>query len=402
LQKDEAETAGRQAVLGYRRAVKGGMSPDDAYRQYGPDMEASEFGRKFITGIEARQTTEEAQATSRRKAAQEKASQDYLTARVEKLRATGNPDDAEQADMLEALAADPKIAERMEAFRKQRVAEAEAKTKRLEAQKPLVIDNVPYNIAHDPQTGEASLKATPGFVRGAGKPWWDGKTKTELQSIVNDPSQPEAIRAQAETTFNKLVAAEQKVQAAGVKPTAQSEKMARDTLALNEALVGVETLIKAHPEFVGTPAAWKWAKAYAVPDPLKMPAAWFAQFPKGYNMFRAKLDFFTAEKLNELAGAALTEGEIKRYAAFLPNVYTTNERFLASLQTAQEMMAAAMTYQEVREQSASVKEAQAAARAAIKKVADRYVAAYGEPSAGPAGLVMPEDTAGKLGIPRRP
>jgi hypothetical protein len=239
-------------------------------------------------------------------------------------------------------------------------------------------------------------------VKGAGKPWWDGKTKTELQSLADDPTQPEALRAQAETTLKKLLASEVKVAGAGVKPTAQSEKMARDTLALNEALVGVETLVKAHPEFVGTPAAYKWATAYAVPDPLKMPAAWFAQFPKGYNMFRAKLDFFTAEKLNELAGAALTEGEIKRYAAFLPNVYTTKERFLASLQTAQEMMAAAMTYQEVREQGATVKEAQAQARAAIARVANRYVEAYGEPATGPAGKVMPEDAARELGIPRRP
>src|SRR4030095_2401421 len=120
LQTDEAETAGRQAVLGYKRAVKGGMSPDDAYRQYGPDMEASEVCRKFVTGIEARQRTEEAQAAARRKAAQEKAGQEYLKARVEKLRATGDPDDAEQADMLEALAADPKNAERMDDFRKPR------------------------------------------------------------------------------------------------------------------------------------------------------------------------------------------------------------------------------------------------------------------------------------------
>jgi hypothetical protein len=401
LQTDEAETAGRQAVLGYKRAVKAGMSPDDAYRQFGPDMEASEFGRKFVTGIEARQTTEEAQAVARRKAAQEKAGQEYLTARVEKLRATGDPDDAEQADMLEALAADPKIAERMEAFRKQRVAEAEAETKRLEAKKPIVIDNVPYNAVRDPETGELSLKATPGFVRKE-KPFWEGKTKTELALIADDPSQPEAIRAQAETGFKRLVTAEKSVQAAGVKPTAQSEKMARDTMALNEALIGVETLIKAHPYFVGTPAAYKWATAYDVPDLLKRPAAYFAQFPKGYDTFRAKLGFFTAEKLNELAGAALTEGEIKRYAAFLPNVYTTQERFLASLQVAQEMMAAAMTYQEVREQGASVKEAQAAARAAIARVANRYVEAYGEPTAGPQGLVKPEDTARQLGIPRRP
>lgn len=397
----DVETTGRKAVRDYLRARKGGMSEQDALDQYGEAIEASEVGRKFLTSIEAKQTKDIEQETKRRALAKETAAQQYLRARAAKLRESPDPKDQAKADLFETYAVDPKLAERLEAHEK---TQAELEANRLKAEelrkKPIEIGGIGYRWATN-AAGEPALQVIPGQQVKPEKSKWDGITATELDAMIENPATSPEDRAIAQRTIARVQQRELEKAAAGVpKPTFQSEKAQGERLVFTEALRESRATIAQHPEWVGgTGRAWVMAQAYDAPDPLKGTAAWLVRFPKGYDQFRTNLGMFTAEKLNELAGAALTAGEIKRYAAFLPSVYTTRERFMASVETSLKMMEAATAYHTAREKGATVAEAQTLARAAIRRVADEHVQKFGDPE-----TTAPEQSAagvaGQLNIPR--
>jgi hypothetical protein len=100
--------------------------------------------------------------------------------------------------------------------------------------------------------------------------------------------------------------------------------------------------------------------------------------------------------LNELAGSALTTGEIKRYAAFLPNVYQPPERFNANLKVAREYLISLIEYQKARQSGASEEQAASAVRSALEGAYQRAVKQYGDPGTGgvgPPGTARSSDAA---------
>jgi hypothetical protein len=396
----DVETVGRKAVRDYVRARKSGVSEQDALDQFGDAMEASEVGRKFLTSIEAKQTKDLEQAEKRRKAEKETEAQRYIKARADELRKSSDPKDQKLADLYEAFAADPKLAERLEAHEKNL---ADQETNRLRAEelkkKVVEINGVGYRLGTN-EAGEEVLNVIPGQKVKPEKSKWEGITLTEADAMVANPATSPEDKAIA----TKIIAAahQRKMDenlAMVPKPTFQSEKAQQERLVFTEALKESRETVAKNPHWVGgTGWAWTWAQAYDLPDAAKGTAAWLVQFPKGYDTFRANLGMFTAEKLNELAGAALTKGEIQRYASFLPSVYTTKERFMASVETSLKMMEAATAYQTAREQNASVAEAQTRARAAIRRVVEEHVRKYGEPDQVNTKPTV-ESTMKDLGIP---
>ena len=407
----DVEARGRKATQNYIRARRGGMSEKDAYDQYGEEMEASQAGRNFLTSIGAREEKELARVKAARALERETQAQAWVKQRVAELRDPTGKDaataqaDAVRADIYEAQMLDPKLAENILKMEEDRTKKLEAQAKREEAKKPTIVDGVAYDIVTDPATGERVFKAIPGQRVKAEKPWYEGISKGEALAVANDPKRAPEERKLAQTVADKLQADSEKTAAAGVvKPTPATEKEQRERFVMTEALREARDDVVQHPEWVGgTGAAWTWAHAYDTYDWAKGTAALLTQIPKGYDTFRANLGLFTAQKLNELAGSALTPGEIQRYGAFLPNVYTSRERFMASVEVSLKMMEAATAYQIAREEGKSVPEAQRLAKAAIRRVVNEHVAKYGEPDAPQTGktLTVPQ-AAGKLNIPVRP
>lgn len=376
----ETEAAGRKAVRDYVRARKAGTSEKAALDQYGDAMEASDVGRKFLTSIDVRRKTEAEAETKERALAKEQRAQELLAKRVAELRQSTDPADQEMATLLEAYAADPKLAERLEAARKARVDEEANRLKAEELRgKPIEIGGIGYRWVTN-EAGEKALAVIPGQQVKPEKSKWDGITTTELDTMIANPATSPEDRAIAEKAIARIERREVKRAEAGVpKPTAASEKLDQEHYNMLLSLDQVSTIVRQHPEYISGWSSLKYAAAYDSPDYLKGVANVVASVPPGYATFRARLDPFTADRLNELAGSALTEGEIKRYAAFLPNVYQPPERFRANVQVSREMLTAALEYHKVRQASGSHEEARAAVRAAIKRVADAYVAEHGEP-----------------------
>jgi hypothetical protein len=337
---------------------------------------------------------------ARREEAQYAGGQTYVRAKVAQLRSTGDPADASLADTLEAHGADPKLGAVLEKHNEFRQKEEENRLKRMDAERPIVIDKVPYSRTRDPITGELGLKATPGFERPA---WWDGKTETELSAAANDPAQPPAIRAQARQTLADLTARKVEANLALVpKPTGATEKEYIEHANQLQALEAAQRLVTQHPDFIQGFDSIKWAKAYDAPDELKGTAAWIAQFPPGYAEFRSYLDSFTARRLNELAGSALTAGEVKRYAAFLPNVYQPPARFLANLAASREMLTATKVFHEERARGKSFEQA----HELVVKAMDAAVARAGSGPTGPsaeppAPPATADDVVNRFRIPQR-
>ena len=250
-------------------------------------------------------------------------------------------------------------------------------------EKPLLIEGQPYRMVRNEQ-GEPVMQPVAGVPQKAAKPWYEGITRAEAEAMSKDPSLPPERQKQARELADALQKGAVDVAAAGAppppKPTQESDKLAGQRVVMTRALEQVAKDVVANPDWIGGPASLKYALAYDSPDVAKGTAAWLAGIPPGYDMFRANLGMFTAEKLHELAGSALTPAELKRYGAFLPNVYQSPERFKASLQVSQQMMIGASRFYEARQAGKSIPEAQEIARNAIEAAYQEGVKQYGAPA----------------------
>jgi hypothetical protein len=379
----DAET-GMRATEDYQRAVTSEqMTQEEALEQFGPDMQRWPTGQKIVAQAEkslvsqATRTKAKLEAAEKEtKAKREEENRQFLMQRAEELRAT-DPDGAFQAELI---ARDPKMAEEWRQYQEQR-------TKATELKKPQVFEGQPYVAEQDPTTGQMVMRHVPGVPQKAEKPWWDGKSRPELIAIAGDPTIDPGIRKQARAAADELQTGAEKAAAAGVqpppKPTQESEKQAGQRVVMLRALDQVAQMATANPDWIGGSAkpltAWKYAAAYDAWDPLKGVAALLANVPPGYDTFRANLGMFTAEKLHELAGSALTPGELARYGAFLPNVYQSEARFKASVLVGRQMLIGASQYYEARQTGKSIPEAQQIARDAIEAAYQEGVKQYGAP-----------------------
>jgi len=204
------------------------------------------------------------------------------------------------------------------------------------------------------------------------------------------PAPPDLVAAAKKSVAGRQARGVERAAATVPKPTTESEKEYQKHYTQSLALDSAAKAVAAHPEFVQGFNATKWAAAYDSPDLVKGSAAWAAGMPRGYAEFRANLDSFTATRLNELAGSALTAGEVKRYAAFLPSVYQPPDRFLANLRMSQDMLKAAMTFHEARAQGATFQQA----REAVIRALDAVVASAEAPPG--TGKPIPSPAVGNF------
>jgi hypothetical protein len=316
-----------------------------------------------------------------REEVQAKQAQQFVNDEAARLEATGDPANVQLARTLRAAGADPHLATVMQKHYEQ-------EQKRTELDKPILIEGQPYRVVRN-AAGEPVMQALPGVPQKAEKPWYEGITRAEAEAMAEDATLPPERRRQARQLATALQTGAEKVAAASAppKPTQESEKQAGERVVLSRALDQVAQMAMANPDWIGGSAkpltAGKYAAAYDAWDPLKGVAALLANVPPGYDTFRANLGMFTAEKLNELAGAALTPNEIKRYAAFLPSVWQSPERFMASIQVSREMLIGASKYYEARQSGKSIPEAQAIARDAIEAAYQEGIKQYGAPTLTP-------------------
>ena len=364
----------------------------------GTPMAATERGAKIIDQYQKLVTAEDAAMTraaqarkagrEERTAAREETRAEQATQFVEneaaRLEASDNPADHQLARTLRAASADPKLADAMQKHYEQ---QQKAADKAAEIEKPILIEGQPYRVARNAQ-GEPVMQPIAGVPQKAAKSWYEGITRAEAEAMSKDPALPPERRQQARELADALQTGAEKVQAAGVLPppkaTVASDEKAGERVIMMRGLDQVADIVRRNPDFVGGSAkpltAGKWATAYETWDPLKGVAARAAQIPPEYDTFRANLGMFTAEKLHEMSGAALTPAEIKRYGAFLPSPWQSPERFQAGLLVSRQMLIGASQFYEARQAGKSIPEAQKIARDAIEQAYQEGVKQYGDPS----------------------
>jgi hypothetical protein len=233
----------------------------------------------------------------------------------------------------------------------------EAAAKRGEAEKPIMIDDMPHYPVRDAdgkivRNAEGMPQLKPALPEGGDKRLWQlkGLDDEKLLAIANTHPDPQ-MRADARAVYEENRRAKdirsREQGTGGVKPTAASAKEQRLNLLMSDALDQVAASATAHPEWIEGMSSVIAAGAWGVPE--KVRKLFGGLLPEGYPEFMANLTFFTAEKLNELAGSALTPGEVTRYAAFLPSAWDDPQVFRAKLGTARRALAIASKYQSKRE-----------------------------------------------------
>lgn len=352
VEKANLEQIGNRAAIQFARAVNSReMTIESAYDKYGDQLALSPAGLKILDTYKDRLAAKKTEIQLR----QDEDARTWAKGKIAELRASGNPEHARLADALEAGTQSKEFAtifhqaREMEEKRKENEAKrADAEAKRVEAEKPIMVDNVPHRIIHG---ADGSMRLEP--VPGVATPRLDqlkGLDQDSLLAIAQTHPDPQ-MRKDARAVYDELLKGKKEVSATqgsgAVKPTQTSlEKDAQRTnmvISLDE----VARMVKQHPEFVEGAQAWAWWQAYNAPEWAQ--AATGQILPKGYAEFGANLGSFTAEKIHELAGSALTAGEIKRYTRFLPSPGQTAEQFYSNLAVARRVLGITAKYHQKRE-----------------------------------------------------
>jgi hypothetical protein len=391
----------RAAAMEFAQKVKSGeMTVEDAIDTYGDTMAASPEGQHILATYDKRAAAHKVRQEERRK---EQANQ-WAEGEIARLKASGDPEDAKMAQALEYARHDKEFytvyhqaregeAKRIEAEAKR----DEAAAKRGEAEKPIMIDDVPHYPVRDAdgkivRNAEGMPQLKPALPEGANKRLWQlkGLDDEKLLAIANthpDPQMRADARAVYEENTREKRARSREQGTGGVKPTAASAKEQRLNLLMSDALDQVAASAAAHPEWIEGMSSIVAAGAWGVPE--KARKFFGGLLPEGYPEFMANLTFFTAEKLNELAGSALTPGEIQRYAAFLPSVWDDPRVFRAKLGTARRALAIASRYQAKREANMDDEQARretvAELRQNLKMLEAQRKTSGGKPGETPGG-----------------
>jgi hypothetical protein len=381
VEKANLEQIGNRAAIQFARAVNSReMTIEAAYDKYGDQLALSPAGLKILDTYKDRLAAKKTEIQLR----QDEEARTWAKGKVAELRASGDPEHARLADALEAGTQSKEFATIFHQVRELEAKRLEAAAKRTEAEKPIMVEGVPHRVIRGAD-GSMRLEAVPGVAT----PRLDqlkGLDQDSLLAIARTHPDPQ-MRADARAVYNELLQGKKEVSAAqgagAVKPTQASLDRQTKLFELSDSLDAAAAAVKQHPEFIEGPASMLAAGAAKSPDLLKK--AFGGLIPKGYNEFAANLDFFTATKLNELAGSALTPGEVKRYAAFLPSVWDSPAAFHAKMATAQRALAIAQKFHQKIQGGMSDAQARQETKAELQAELARAEAAQGktpQPGAG--------------------
>jgi hypothetical protein len=403
----------RAAAMEFAQKVKSGeMTVEDAIDTYGETMAASPEGQHILATYDKRAAAHKVRQEERRK---EQANQ-WAESEIARLRATGDPEDAKMAQALEYARHDKEFYtvyhQAREAEAKRIEAEAkrdEAAAKRGEAEKPIMIDDVPHYPVRDAdgkivRNAEGMPQLKPALPEGASKRLWQlkGLDDDKLLALARTHPDPQ-MRADARAVYDenqqaKLIRSQQ--QGAGaVKPTQASLEKQTLRFQMTEALDAADRAVRRHPEFIEGPMAAAYWAAYQSPDLVKGLVG--GVLPEGYAEFAADLGQFTAEKIHELAGSALTKGEIQRYTAFLPSPWQSASVFRANLAAARRALVLAARFHQKVQTGMSDEQARRETRAELVANLEQLEASrQRQPGTQPSGGVSPKakqfmDTTGQ-------
>lgn len=171
------------------------------------------------------------------------------------------------------------------------------------------------------------------------KPFFEGKSPTELQIIVSDPATSPEQRKLAKEALNAInanlleraqnqgaiAANTAAMRAMGPQPSTAEERQrsaeAERTISL--ATKALETFQR-HPEWVGGPFGMR-----GTGNALRLR---LGQAPEGFADFKAQVEEMTGTYARRVAGAALTPTEERRYLSYLPDVTKdSSQEFAAKL-----------------------------------------------------------------------
>jgi hypothetical protein len=406
LEQADMEQRGNRAAIQFARAVNTReMTIEDAYDKYGQDLAFSPAGLKILDAYKDRLAAKKTEIQLR----QDDEARTWARTKIAALRASGDPDHAALADALEAGTQSKEFAtiyhqaRELEARRQENEAKrAEAAAKRIEAERPIMVDNVPHQIIRDPDSTMMRLVPVPGVA----PPRLDqlkGLDDESLLAIARTHPDPQ-MRANARAVREEALKGRKETSATqgsgAVKPTQASLDKQTKLFELSDALDQAAAAVKQHPEWIEGPSSMIAAGAAKSPDLLKK--ALGGLIPEGYNEFAANLDFFTAQKLNELAGSALTPGEVQRYAQFLPSVWDSPPAFRAKMAVAQRGLAIAAKFHQKIQGGMSDAQAREETKAELKaelareeaKVKKKPGAKVGAPGASPGASKFMQDTGG--------
>ena len=428
LEQADLEQRGNRAALQFARAVNTReMTVEEAYDKHGQDLSLSPAGLKILDAYKDRLAAKKSEIQLR----QDEEARTWAREKIEQLRKSDDTAHHDLADALEFGLQNKEFGTIFHQERELAAKRAEAKAKQTEeAGKIVWHDGVPYRTVRDadgtmrvePVSGAAPKKPEivmvdnvpyrpirndDGSVRlepipGVPSPRLDqlkGLDEDTLLSIVRAHPDPQ-MRADARWVYDEKLKGKKEVSATqgsgAVKPTQAS--LDKDTLRANMmvALDNVNRAVKANPEFVEGPMSTVWWTAYNMPPGIPgAQAAAQASLPKGYAAFAADLGSFTAEKIHELAGSALTAGEIKRYTAFLPSPGQAKDVFYANLRVARRTLAIAAKYHQKREAGLSDEQARRETRAELVANLEALEQGGGKkPGATPAPGATPGSRSG--------
>lgn len=378
VQKADMESIGDQAAIRIAQAVKRGeMSFEEAWNKWGDQALYSVAGQKMADAFKDKIAIENTRKDTERR---ERARQ-TITEEIGRLKSTGDKNDAEDARFLEMelLGDKPDYGTLLQKVHENRQRRDDTQRQREEAMyKPIEVEvggvKVPHLYQRDAQGrlaldsgGMPQLVPVPGIDTTTAVRLDQMKDLSKARYLAISKSHPDPeIRRQARESYDELVKGEKGVAAAGVpKENASSLKEQEARTNMMTTLDAVEQSVREHPDWVGGMKAqvlWNAYRGTFLPESARFLTA--NRVPPDYAVFATNLGSYTAERIHELAGSALTAGEIQRYTQFIPNVSHGEKLFRAELLAARRALVIISEYHNNRINGMSHPDAKAKAEAA--------------------------------------